>query len=55
MRGIPSQFIIDREGKITALVVGFGGADDKRTEAALARAGIQVDDAIVAAGEARLE
>jgi thiol-disulfide isomerase/thioredoxin len=55
VRGIPSQFIIDREGKITALVVGFGGADDKRTEAALARAGIQVDAAIVAAGEAKLE
>jgi peroxiredoxin len=54
VRGIPSQFVIDRDGKITALVVGFGGEDDKRTEAALARAGIKVDAAVAAAGEEKL-
>jgi peroxiredoxin len=49
--GIPAQFVIGRDGVITGTIVGFGGKDDARTEAALARAGVKVDAARVAAGE----
>ncbi len=52
--GIPTQFVIDREGKITATIVGNGGKEDARTEAALARAGVKVDAARNAAGEKQL-
>lgn len=55
VKGIPSQFIIDRNGKITALVVGNGGEGDARTEAALAAAGVKVDDDIVAKGRKQLD
>ena len=47
--GIPTQFVIGRDGKIVGVIVGNGGATDPRTEAALAAAGIKVDAAIVAA------
>jgi thiol-disulfide isomerase/thioredoxin len=49
--GIPTQFIIGRDGKITGVVVGNGGKDDARTEAALAAAGVKVDEAILAKGK----
>jgi thiol-disulfide isomerase/thioredoxin len=48
--GIPTQFIIGRDGKIAAAVVGFRDGDAK-LEAGLARAGIKVDPAIAAKGE----
>ena len=49
--GIPTQFVIGRDGKITGVIVGNGGKDDARTEAALAAAGVKVDDATVAKGK----
>ncbi|MBL9194961.1 MAG: redoxin domain-containing protein [Opitutaceae bacterium] len=52
--GIPTQFIIGRDGKIVSVVVGNGGADDARTEAALAAAGVTVDAATVAKGKAQI-
>lgn len=52
--GIPCQFVIGRDGVITATIVGFGGKDDARTEAALARAGVKVDAARAASGEDQL-
>jgi len=52
--GIPTQFVIGRDGKIAAAIVGNGGKDDARTEAALASVGVKVDDAIVAKGKTQL-
>jgi thiol-disulfide isomerase/thioredoxin len=52
--GIPTQFVIGRDGKITGVVVGNGGAGDARTEFALAAAGVKVDAAIVAQGQAQV-
>ena len=40
VRGIPTQFVIGRDGKIAEVLVGFGGEGDKRLEAALARLGV---------------
>ena len=45
--GIPQQFIIDREGKIAALVTGYMKGE-ALLDAALAQAGIKVDPALVA-------
>ena len=53
--GIPTQFVIGRDGVILAGLVGFGGNDDAKAEAALARGGLKVDPAIVAAGEKQLQ
>ncbi len=53
--GIPTQFVIGRDGKIVATIVGNGGESDARTEAALAKAGIKVDAARAAEGEKQLE
>ena len=53
--GIPSQFVIGRDGVITATIVGNGGEKDARTEAALARAGVKVDADRIAAGEKQLQ
>jgi peroxiredoxin len=53
--GIPSQFVIGRDGKIVATIVGNGGESDARTEAALAKAGIKVDAARAAEGEKQLQ
>jgi thiol-disulfide isomerase/thioredoxin len=50
--GIPTQFIVGRDGKIVAVLVGYE-ADDVRLEAALARAGIKVDPSVAAKGEAQ--
>ena len=46
--GIPTQFVIGRDGQIVGVIVGNGGEKDPRTEAALAKAGVKVDGAIVA-------
>ncbi len=48
--GIPTQFVIGRDGKITGVVVGNGGAGDARTEFALAAAGVKVNDVTLAQG-----
>lgn len=45
--GIPAQFVLDREGKVLAVVTGFGD-NDRRLEVALAKAGVKVDPAILA-------
>lgn len=52
--GIPTQFVIGRDGKIVATIVGNGGKDDARTEAALAELGVKVDEATVARGREQL-
>jgi thiol-disulfide isomerase/thioredoxin len=51
--GIPTQYIIGRDGKVVAALVGYQ-AGDARLEAALAQAGIKVDPATAAKGEAQL-
>lgn len=38
--GIPTTFVIGKDGKIVATLVGYGGANDHRLEDALAKAGI---------------
>ncbi len=53
MPGIPAQFVIGRDGRIAGRVIGFDGAEDARSEATLAHAGLKVDAAIVAKGEAQ--
>ena len=53
--GIPTQFVIGRDGKIAATIVGNGGAEDGRTEATLAALGVKVDEAIVTKGKAQLK
>jgi thiol-disulfide isomerase/thioredoxin len=53
VEGIPSQFVIGRDGRITGVIVGNEGDGDARTEFALAAAGVKVDDAIVAKGRAQ--
>ena len=52
--GIPTQFIIGRDNKIAAVLVGYS-ADDVRLEAALARAGLKVDPSVVEKGEAQFK
>ena len=47
VNGIPQQFVIDREGKIVALVNGYLKGE-VLLEGALAQAGLKVDPAIVA-------
>ncbi|MEY4004578.1 MAG: hypothetical protein RLZZ221_674 [Verrucomicrobiota bacterium] len=54
VRGIPTQFIIGRDGVIAAVVVG-NSPGDARAEAALAKLGVKVDAATVAKGEAQLK
>lgn len=53
VRGIPTQFIIGRDGVISAVVLG-NSPGDARAEAALAQLGVKVDAAIVAKGERQL-
>jgi len=52
--GIPTQFVIGRDGKVVAVIVGNGGASDTRTEAALGLAGVKVDEEIVTKGRKQL-
>jgi thiol-disulfide isomerase/thioredoxin len=54
VQGIPTQFVIGRDGKITGVIVGNGGKDDARTEAALAAAGVKVDPATLAKGQEQI-
>ncbi len=44
---IPAQFILDREGRIAAVINGYSPGDT-RLEAALAKAGVKVGDAVIA-------
>ena len=52
--GIPQQFIIDRDGKVVALVTGYLKGE-AILDAALAQAGIKVDPALIAKGAADLK
>jgi thiol-disulfide isomerase/thioredoxin len=52
--GIPTQFVIGRDGVIVASIVGNGGENDARTEGALAKAGVKVDETVAAKGQAAL-
>lgn len=52
---IPTQYVIGADGKVVGTVVGNNGADDLRTEALLAQAGIRVDEATVTRGREQLE
>ena len=52
--GIPTQFIVGRDGKVVATLVGYQEGD-VRLEAALAKAGIKVDPAVQAKGEGQLK
>ncbi len=52
--GIPTKFIIGRDGKVLAGLVGYDNGD-VRTEAVLAKAGVKVDASVVAKGEAQLK
>ena len=54
MGGIPQQFIIDREGRVAALVSGYLKGENI-LDAALAKAGIKVDPALIEKGEADLK
>ena len=51
--GIPAQFVIGPKGELVGRVIGFDGAEDARTEALLARAGLKVDAALIAKGNAQ--
>lgn len=53
VEGIPTQFVIGRDGKIVGANVG-NETGDARTEALLARAGVKVDAALVAKGEEQI-
>ncbi|MBL9214772.1 MAG: redoxin domain-containing protein [Opitutaceae bacterium] len=52
--GIPTQFVIGRDGRIGAVIVGNGGKEDARTEAALAGLGVKVDEATALKGREQL-
>lgn len=52
--GIPAQFIIGRDGRMVDMIVGYRPGE-RILEAALSRAGVKVDTALVAKGEADLE
>ena len=52
--GIPTQFVIGRDGKIVATIVGNGGEEDTRTEGALALAGVKVEEQLATSGKAAL-
>lgn len=54
VQGIPTQFVIGRDGVIAAVVVG-NSPGDARTEAGLAKVGVKVDAATVAKGETQLK
>jgi hypothetical protein len=52
--GIPTQFIINREGRIVDIVIGYMQGE-AILDAALAKAGINVDPALVEKGAADLK
>ncbi len=39
--GIPTTFVIGKDGKVVAAIIGYSGPDDKRLEEALKAAGIE--------------
>ena len=49
--GIPAQFIIGRDGKVVDKIIGYTEGENL-LEAALSKAGVKVDPALVAKGEA---
>jgi thiol-disulfide isomerase/thioredoxin len=49
--GLPTKFVIGKDGKVAMTIVGQE-KDDTRLEAGLARAGVAIDAAIAKAGEA---
>ena len=51
--GLPTKFVIGRDGKIAAAIVGFEDGD-LRLEGALARAGVAIDAAVAKKGEEQL-
>ena len=53
VRGIPTQYVIDREGRIVDSVLGYMPGE-KILDAALAKAGVKVDAKVVAQGAADL-
>lgn len=54
VKGIPTQFVIGRDNKISAVLVG-NQKDDLRLEAGLARTGVQVDSTIAEQGETQIK
>jgi thiol-disulfide isomerase/thioredoxin len=52
--GLPTLFVIGRDGKVVNAIVGNGGADDARVEASLALAGITVPEETVTKGRQQL-
>jgi len=54
VRGIPTQYVIDREGRIVDSVVGYMPGE-KILDGGLAKAGIKVDSAVMAKAEADLK
>ena len=52
--GIPTQFVIDRSGEVVQMVLGYTEGDVV-VDAALAKAGIEVDPDIVAQGTAQAQ
>jgi peroxiredoxin len=53
--GLPTQFVIGRDQKIAAQLVGYDDAGDARAESALGHLGVNVDAALVAKGEAQIK
>lgn len=51
--GIPTKFVIGKDGKVVASLVGYEDGD-VRTEAVLAKAGVKIDAAVVEKGNAQL-
>ncbi len=54
VRGVPTQFIIGRDGKIAGTLVGYDDGD-ARAEAVLASCGVKVDPAVVAKGQEQVK
>ena len=53
IHSIPAQFVIARDGKIAAALIGYQPGD-VRLDAALGRAGIRVEDALLKKGEEQI-
>jgi len=53
--GLPTQFVIGRDEKIAARLVGYDDKGDARAEATLARLGVKVDAALVLQGDAQIK
>lgn len=54
VRGIPTQFLIDKEGKLLGTIVGYD-SEDNRMVALLGRSNIKVDPTLSAKGEDQLK